>query len=71
MVLYDVKTQPDQFLCVHGARQHTFSRVRSRDRLAVQKLTPILAGRFATGDSASPVRDIELEVDRYGCLKNF
>ena len=68
-MLHDVKTQTHQFLCVHGALQRTFSRVRTRDRLAVQKLTPILAGRFATGDSASPVRDIELEADRYGCLK--
>jgi hypothetical protein len=70
-VLHDVKTQPHQFLCVHGALQRTFSRVRARDCPAVQKLTPILAGRFASGDSASPVRDIELETDRYGCLENF
>jgi len=70
-VLLDVKTQPHQFLCVHGALQRTFSRVRARGRLPVQKLTPILVGRFASGDSASPVRDIELEADRYGCLKNF
>ena len=69
-MIHDVKKQPHHFLCVHGALQRTFSRVHSRDRLAVQKLTPILAGRFASGDSASPVRDIELEVDRYGCTKN-
>lgn len=69
MVLHDVKTQPHEFICVHGALQRTFSRVHSRDRLAVQKLTPILAGRFASGDSASAVRVIELETYRYGCLK--
>jgi len=70
-VLCVVKKQPHQCLGVHGALQRTFSRVRARDRLAMQKLTPILAGRFASGDSASPVRDIELEANRYDCLKTF
>ena len=66
----DLKSQLYQFRCVHGALQRTFSRVRARDCPAVQKLTPILAGRFASGDRASPVRGIELEAARYGCTKS-
>ena len=68
-MLHDLKSKHHQFLCGHGALQRAFSRVRSRNRLAVEKLTPILAGRFTSGDRASRVRDIELKAGRCGYLK--